>query len=271
MLRTLNVGICGSDVHYWRNMQCANFIVKDWMVLGHETSARVVAVGPGVKNFKVGDLVATEPAVPCRVCTYCRTDRYNLCPDIWCHATPPHKGGTLTNYFLHPADFSFKVPEHVGAEEAAMIEPLSVAVHACKRSKVTVGSRVLITGAGPIGLYNLMVARAYGAIRIVLTDINEQRLALAKELGADETILVGKELSEAATVEAVTKAFEGERPSICIECSGAPSSVRLTLLATEPGGTVVLVGMGPSEMNLPITESAFNEVTILGSFRYKNW
>lgn len=106
LLKTLAVGICGSDVHFYKEMHCGNFVVREPMVLGHETSARVVAVGQGVKGFKPGDLVATEPAVPCRVCSYCRNNQYNLCPDITCHAAPPTHG-SLTNYFLHPADYSF--------------------------------------------------------------------------------------------------------------------------------------------------------------------
>ncbi|KAH9390496.1 hypothetical protein TYRP_022993 [Tyrophagus putrescentiae] len=259
LLRTLNVGICGSDVHYWATGQCGTFIVREPMILGHETSAVVEAVG-----------LATEPAVPCERCSYCRSGVYNLCPDIACHATPPYHG-TLVKYFLHRAAYAFKVPDSVDNEEAAMIEPLSVAVHSCKRSGVTVGSRVLITGAGPIGIYTLMAARAYGATRVVLTDINEERLKLARELGADQTILVTKELSEEELVAKVKEAFgDGEQPDISLECSGAPSCSRLVLLATKSGGVAIQVGLGPPNVSLPIADAAIREVTILGAFRYKD-
>ncbi len=107
LLRTYCVGICGSDVHYWKRGVIGNFVLKDPIILGHETCAEVVAVGPDVTNLKVGDRVCTEPAVPCRICANCKEGRYNLCKDAWCHATPP-KNGTLTKFFLHPADFSFK-------------------------------------------------------------------------------------------------------------------------------------------------------------------
>lgn len=269
LLRTLSVGICGSDIHYWHLGQCATFIVKEPIILGHETSAIVEAIGSNVKHLKPGDRVVTEPAVPCESCEYCRGGKYNLCLDIKCHATPPYHG-TLTNYFLHHANYTFKVPDHVSNEEAAMIEPLSVAVHSCKRSNVTVGSKVLITGAGPIGIYTLMAAKAYGATKVVLTDINEDRLKLAREVGADETILVTKEQSEEQLVEHIRTLFDGDLPNISIECSGAPTCSRLVLLATKSGGTAIQVGMGPPNVNLPIADAAIREVTILGAFRYKD-
>ena len=152
-----------------------------------------------------------------------------------------------------------------------MVEPLAVAVHACKRVGVTVGSTVLITGCGPIGLLNLQVAKAYGASRVVLTDMNEARLNLAKELGADGTILVKKDTTEEQMVKLVREAFDNGEPSISMECSGVGSNFRLVMLVTKAGGTIILVGMGPFEIKLPIAEAANKEVTILGSFRYKGW
>lgn len=269
LCRTLSVGICGSDIHYWTRGQCGTFVVKDPMILGHETSAVVEAVGSNVKHLKPGDRVATEPAVPCETCAFCRGGKYNLCPDIACHATPPYHG-TLTNYFLHHAAYAFKVPDSIDNEEAAMIEPLSVAVHSVKRSNVTVGTTVLVTGAGPIGIYTLMAAKAFGASRVVITDINQGRLYLAKEVGADVTILVSPDSSEDELVERIQAAFDGDLPQTSLECSGAPSCTRLVLRATKSGGTAILVGMGPPNVNLPIAEAAIREITILGAFRYKD-
>jgi len=240
------------------------------MILGHETSALVMAVGEKVKHLKPGDRVVTEPAIPCESCNYCRGGKYNLCPTVTCHATPPHYDGSLVNYFLHHANYTYKIPDSISNEDAAMIEPLSVAVHSCKRSNVTVGSKVLITGAGPIGIYTLMAAKAYGATRVVLTDINQERLNVGKEVGADETILVTKDISEAQMVEKIRAAFDGELPNISMECSGAPSCTRLVLLATQSGGVAVQIGLGPAEVPLPIADAAIREVTILGAFRYKD-
>lgn len=270
LLRTLAVGICGSDIHYWNTGRCGTFVVTEPMILGHETSAQVVEVGANVKNLKVGDRVVTEPAVPCEHCSYCRGGKYNLCEDIVCHATPPKGHGTLTNFFLHPAGYTFPIPDVITDEEAAMIEPLSVAVHANKRCGVTVGSKVLITGAGPIGIYALMTAKAYGATRVVLTDINAGRLAVAKELGADEVIQVTSDLTEAQLVAKVRDAFHGQSPDISMECSGAGACSRLVLLATRSGGVAIQIGMGPPDVSLPIADAAIREVTILGSFRYKD-
>ena len=265
----MNVGICGSDVHYWHNGRCGPFVVKKPMILGHETSAEVVAVGSNVKHLQVGDRVATEPATPCGNCEFCRGGKYNLCPDIICHATPPYDG-TLVNYFLHSAAYAFKLPETVDNEAGAMLEPLSVAIHSCKRSGVTVGSKVFITGAGPIGILGLMAAKAYGATKIVITDLNEERLKLAKKLGATETIQVLKDVSEEEMLQKVIDAFDGERPEITFECSGAAPSIRLMLLATKSGGTAIQIGMTPENVSLPIAQAAAREVTLLGAFRYKD-
>ncbi|XP_054160195.1 sorbitol dehydrogenase-like [Oppia nitens] len=268
LLRTKCVGICGSDVHYWKHGSIGNFILDKPIILGHETCAEVVAVGPDVHDFKVGDRVCTEPAVPCRLCSTCKEGNYNLCTNISCHATPPHSG-TLTKYFIHPADYTFKLPDHISDEEGAMIEPLTVAMYACKRAQVTVGKLVLVTGAGPIGLFNIMVAKALGADKILVTDINEKRLKLAQSVGADHTVLITKDSEETKLVKEIKETL-GQMPDITIECSGAPSSSRLSLLATKHGGIVILVGHGPSNVSLPIADAAIREVNILGSFRYKN-
>ncbi|KAK8374802.1 hypothetical protein O3P69_015525 [Scylla paramamosain] len=131
LLRVASVGICGSDVHYWWRGRTARFVVEAPLVLGHESSATVVACGPYVHSLKPGDRVAIEPGVPCRRCDHCRSGRYNVCPHVRFCATPP-VDGTLTRYYVHPADFCFKLPDSVSDEEGAMLEPLAVAVYSCK-------------------------------------------------------------------------------------------------------------------------------------------
>jgi len=228
----------------------------------------VIEVGPGVEHLKVGDRVCTEPIVPCRMCDVCKQGIYNLCERITCHSTPP-TNGTLTQYFIHPGDFTFKIPDHVSSEEGAMIEPMTVAVYACKRAQVSVEKDVLITGSGPIGLFNLMVAKAMGANRVVITDLNEERLKLAKQLGADHIIAVKRDSKENDILDNIRQLL-GRLPDISIECSGAPANTRLVLLATKPQGNAVIVGHGPHEITLPIADAAIREVNILGSFRYCN-
>ncbi|XP_054723766.1 sorbitol dehydrogenase-like [Uloborus diversus] len=221
------VGICGSDVHYWKNGRIGNFIVREPMVLGHESSGTVVRVGSKVTHLKPGDRVAIEPGVPCRMCEFCKSGRYNLCHEVKFCATPP-VDGSLCQYYTHAADFCFKLPEHVSLEEGALLEPLSVAVHACERARVTAGKTVLVTGAGPIGLCNLLTAKALGATRILVTDISESRLEVAKKLGASHVVCVGGKDAGASAEEIRTSL--GAPPDITVECSGAESSVRLAIL-----------------------------------------
>ncbi|CAH1797257.1 unnamed protein product [Owenia fusiformis] len=262
-----SVGICGSDVHYWTHGAIGDFIVKAPMVLGHESSGIVTALGEGVKHLKVGDRVALEPGVPCRACDYCKTGRYNLCPDVEFHATPPYHG-TLARLITHAADFCFKLPDHVSFEEGALLEPLSVGIHACKRAGVTVGDNVLICGAGPIGLVNLLTAKAMGAATVCVTDIDEGRLKVAKTLGANHTVLVTSRDAKALASQ-VKECMDG-KIDITIECSGAESSIQLGIFATKSGGVLVLVGLGPAEVKLPIVDAAVREVDIRGIFRYCN-
>ncbi|XP_054167720.1 sorbitol dehydrogenase-like [Oppia nitens] len=268
LLRTLCVGICGSDVHYWKHGFIGNFVLKNPIIMGHETSAQVAAVGSGVKNFKVGDRVCCEPAVSCRLCAYCKDGQYNLCDEILCHATPPYDG-TLTQYFIHPADFTFKLPDNITDEEGAMIEPLSVALYAAKRAGVEGGSAVMVTGAGPIGLFQMMISKAFGSLRVIVLDTNMNRLKLAKSICADEILQVHKDGNEEQLIQTVHQLM-GKPIDITLECSGAPKMVRLAMLSTKDGGTVLLTGHGPKDMNLPMSTAAIREVTVMGSFRYRN-
>lgn len=262
-----DVGICGSDVHYWQHGAIGDFVVKAPMVLGHEAAGVVSKLGEGVTSLKVGDRVAIEPGVPCRCCSYCKKGRYNLCLDMKFCATPPIDGN-LARFYVHDADFCFKLPDHVSTEEGALLEPLSVGVHACNRGGVTLGSKVLICGAGPIGLVNLLTAKACGAAQVCITDLDEKRLEMAKSLGADFPLKVtSKDPREMA--DKIEECF-GEKPEVAIECSGAPPSVKTAIYATSSGGCVVLVGMGPSEVTLPIMDAAVREVDIRGIFRYVN-
>jgi len=263
LVKMKSIGICGSDVHYWTHGRIGDFIVKAPMVIGHESSGVVEDVGSAVTHLKKGDRITLEPGVPCRMCDYCKTGRYNLCPDILFMATPP-VDGSMVNYYCHAADFCFKLPDHVSLDEGAMCEPLSVGIHACNRAGVTIGSKVLITGAGPIGLMCLLAARAAGASEIILIDIKEDRLEVAKKLGATDVI------SATADVVAELKKRGFGSVDITIECSGAEPAIRTAIKATRSGGVVVLVGLGPAEIKMPIVDAAVREVDIRGIFRYAN-
>lgn len=262
------IGICGSDVHYLVHGRIGDFILKKPMIIGHEASGVVHKIGKSVKHLKVGDRVAIEPGVPCRYCDHCKQGRYNLCADMVFCATPP-VDGNLSRYYAHAADFCYKLPDHVTMEEGALLEPLSVGIHACRRANIGLGTRILILGAGPIGLSALIAAKSMGAGDIIITDILEDRLKLAKDLGATHTLVVPKDLSAVDFTMKMKEMF-GAEPDVSIDCSGLQATNRFAILSTKAGGCVVIVGCGPPEVTIPLISSLTREIDIRGVFRYCN-
>ncbi|XP_041034382.1 sorbitol dehydrogenase-like [Carcharodon carcharias] len=269
LLKIDSVGICGSDVHYWQNGGIGDFVLKKPMVLGHEASGTVLKVGSGVQHLKAGDRVAIEPGIPREIDEYCRTGRYNLSPTIFFSATPPDDGN-LCRYNTHDASYCYKLPESVSFEEGALIEPLSVAIHACRRGGVTIGSKVFILGAGPIGLVNLLVSKAMGASQIVICDLSPNRLEKAKQMGANVTVAVERSISAKELGQKVKQALGGAMPDISIECTGVEFCVQAGVFATKSGGVLVLVGMGKPSTNIPVLDLIIREIDIRAVFRYCN-
>jgi len=263
------VGICGSDVHYLKKMQLADFRVEEPMVIGHESAGTVVEVGAKVTRCKVGDDVAIEPGVSCGRCERCKDGRYNLCPKMRFFATPPVHG-SLANQIVHPEDLCFTLPHGVSLEEGAMCEPLSVAVHACRRAGPLIGCHVAVLGAGPIGLVTLLVAKAFGAASVTMTDVHPERIDFAKRLGADATVLLGKEDPEGDVTRVQASVRDKSPVDVTFDCVGVTSSMTLALRLTRTGGKVLLIGMGHELMEVPLTAAAAREVDLLGVFRYLN-
>lgn len=268
LLQMHSVGICGSDVHYWQHGRIGDFVVKRPMVLGHEAAGRVVRVGSAVQHLHVGDRVAVEPGVPREMDEFFKSGRYNLSPTIFFCATPPDDGN-LCRYYKHSADFCYKLPDNVTFEEGALIEPLSVGIHACRRAGVTLGTTVLVCGSGPIGLVCLLVAKAMGASLVAITDLSSERLKTATQVGADFPLAVAREDS-AQEVARRVEGMLGNQPHVTIECTGAESSVQTAIYATRSGGVVVLVGLGEEMASVPLVNAAVREVDIRGVFRYCN-
>lgn len=262
------VGICGSDVHHYKTMRCANFIVKQPMVIGHEGAGIVEEVGSEVKSLRVGDCVALEGGISCAGCRLCKEGRYNLCPEMKFFGSPPNNG-CLAKEVVHPASLCYKLPENVSLEEGAMCEPLSVGVHACRRASIGPETSVLIMGCGPIGLVTILVARAFGAPRVVAADVDEHRLCIAKALGANRTVRVSTDIQDIDEVEAIKNAMGGEI-NVTFDCVGVSKTMSTAIQATSSGGKVCLIGLACTEMTVPLTLAAAREVDVIGIFRYRN-
>ena len=181
------VGICGSDLHYYETGAIGNYVVEPPFVLGHEPGGTVVEVEKNVKHLKVGDRVALEPGKTCGHCEFCKTGRYNLCPDVVFFATPP-VDGVFQEYVAHEADLCFKLPDNVSTMEGALIEPLAVGFHAAMQGGARAGQSAVVLGSGCIGLVTMMALKAMGVSKVYVVDIMEKRLEKALELGADGVI-----------------------------------------------------------------------------------
>lgn len=249
-------------MHFWTEGRIGDFIVEKPMILGHEAAGVVRYVADDVVGFEQGDRVALEPGIPCSTCDECRQGRYNLCPQIRFFATPP-VNGSLAHFISHPANFCYKLPPMVSFDEAAMFEPLSVGIHACRRGNVKLGDTVLITGAGTIGLVTLLVARAMGASQTIVIDIDADRLSVAKEMGADKVIVTHSESDPKMSVQDI-------EADVCFDATGVESAVKACVYGAKRGGVVVLIGMGQPEVSLPVLEATVKEVDLRSVFRYCN-
>ncbi|MUW13974.1 zinc-binding dehydrogenase [Halorubrum sp. CBA1125] len=266
LVRMRNVGICGSDVHYWEHGRIGDFVVEGDLVLGHESAGEVVEVGEDVTDLEAGMEVTVEPNIPCRRCEACKRGNYHLCDDIEFMATPPHDGA-FTEYVAWPADFVYELPESVSTREGALCEPISVCLNACRRGNVDVGDTVLVTGCGPIGQISMQVAYAFGADEVITTDVVPAKLDRAEEHGAAHTVNVAETDLE-AEIEEYT---DGTGVDVVIEASGAEPAMRSTLDVVRRGGTVVLLGMPiEGEMPLDTLDIISNEIDVHGSFRFRN-
>jgi L-iditol 2-dehydrogenase len=260
------VGVCGSDLHYFEYGRIGDFIVEPPFVLGHEAGGVVVEVGENVKALKPGDRVALEPGLPCGHCEFCKTGKYNLCPDVIFFATPPIDG-VFQEYVAHKADFCFKLPENVSTLEGALIEPLSVGIHAAKQAEAELGQSAVVFGAGCIGLATLLALQARGVTRVFIADSMPKRLEKAFELGAADAI----NFTERNTVDEVLKATGGRGVDIAIDTSGSEVAVNQAIRLVRKAGTVVFVGYSASgKMNLDISAATNSELKFNTVFRYRH-
>ncbi len=260
------VGICGSDLHYYENGRIGDYIVEPPFVLGHEPGGVVVEVGNKVKHLNIGDRVALEPGKTCGHCEFCKTGRYNLCPDVIFFATPP-VDGVFQEYVAHEADLCFKLPENVSTLEGALIEPLAVGFHAAIQGGARIGQTAVVMGAGCIGLVSMMALKAMGVSNVYVVDIMEKRLEKALELGATGII----NAKEKNAIEEVMKITNNNGCDLVIETAGTEITTVQAIHMAKKGSNIVLVGYSKSgEMTLPISLVLDKELTFKTVFRYRH-
>lgn len=260
------VGICGSDVHYLERGAIGDFVVNGDFILGHECAGTIMEVGSEVTHLSVGDRVALEPGVTCGQCEFCKSGKYNLCPDVEFLATPPYHG-CLEKYIAFPANMCFLLPDGISTKEGALIEPLAVGMHAAKQGNVGLGDSVVILGAGCIGLVTLLACKAYGATDITVVDVVSKRLDYAMKLGATR-VINAKEADPVAVLDAHTK---GAGSRVIIETAGNKMTIKQTSFLVKRGGTIVLVGLAAEdEIMFNFAKIMNKEATIKSVFRYRN-
>jgi D-xylulose reductase len=257
------VGICGSDVHYYTHGGIGQFIVNAPMILGHEASGTVIEVGSEVTTLKPGDRVCMEPGIPDPNSRASRLGMYNIDPAVRFWATPPVHG-ILRPTCVHPADFTFKLPDNVSFAEAAMVEPLAVGVHAATKARVKPGDVSLVQGAGPIGLVTALAALAAGCARVFLTDVDDSKLAIGAGLSRAITAL---NVKTGPTAE-ILRQTEGWGVECVFECSGAPRAAGAVFDALCPGGVVVFVGIPVDPWTYDLGKAMVREARVEQIFRY---
>jgi D-xylulose reductase len=225
------VGICGSDVHYFTHGRIADFVVRAPMILGHEASGTVIEMGAEVTTLKIGDRVCMEPGIPDPNSRTTRLGLYNIDPAVRFWATPPVHG-ILRPTVVHPAAFTFKLPDNVSFAQAAMVEPLAVGVHAATKAQIKPGDVAMVSGAGPIGLVTALAALAAGCARVFVTDVDDTKLAIAASLSSAITTLN----VTSDPVAQMLRATDGWGVEVVFECSGSAHAASGVFDALAPGG-----------------------------------
>jgi D-xylulose reductase len=257
------VGICGSDVHYYTHGRIGPFVVEKPMVLGHEAAGVVVETGRNVKSLKPGDRVCMEPGIPDPNSRASRLGMYNVDPAVTFWATPPIHG-VLTPYVVHPASYTFKLPDDVSLAEGAMVEPFAVGMQAATKAGIRPGDTAIVLGAGPIGTMVALAALAGGAARIIIADLAQPKLDIAARYQGIVPVNI-REKDLAAEVRRLT---DGWGADVVFECSGSPKAWDNIADLPRPGGTIVVVGLPVEPVAFDVAALSTRELRIESVFRY---
>ncbi|QXZ81336.1 MULTISPECIES: L-idonate 5-dehydrogenase [unclassified Rhizobium] len=258
-------GICGSDLHYYNHGGFGTVRLREPMILGHEIAGTINAIGEGVTGLSVGDRVAVSPSRPCNHCRYCLKGQQNQCLNMQFYGSAmpmPHIQGGFRQQLVAEGWQCHKVKDDVSIEEAAFAEPFAVVLHAVNRAGSLLGKRVLVTGCGPIGALAIIAARAHGAREIVVTDVVDNVLNLARTIGADRTINVASNPQDLSAYGADKGYFD-----VMFEASGNERAVRAGLEALAPRAVLVQLGLG-GDISLPQNMIVAKEIEIRGTFRF---
>ena len=258
-------GICGSDLHYYNHGGFGTIRIKEPMVLGHEVAGVIAAIGTNVKGLRVGQKVAVNPSRPCNACVHCLEGKQNHCSDMMFYGSAmrfPHVQGAFRSELICEASQVIPVRDNISLSELAFAEPLAVCLHAIRRAGDLIGKRILITGAGPIGSLCVLAARRAGAAQIVVTDVVDQTLALAKKIGADATVNTAKAPESLQSYELNKGYFD-----VVLEASGNNSAFNSALACVRPRGILVQVGLG-GEFTLMMNTIVAKELDLRGTFRF---
>lgn len=260
------VGICGSDLHYYLHGRVGKYVVQKPMIIGHEASGTVLEVGPGVKGFKVGDKVAMEPGIPDMNSKASKLGLYNIDPSVRFFATPP-VDGCLCEKIVHPAAFTYKLPENMSYAEGALLEPLSVGMWSATKAMIKPGDTGAVSGAGTIGLMTAASAMAGGCARVLVSDSSRVKLNLAAQIPG----VIPVDINQDSLLDRVMAETDGWGADRVFEASGNLNAYQELWKLGAPGNTTVIVGI-PAEGIVPmdITEVQARETRIENVFRYAN-
>src|SRR5665213_3197649 len=264
-IRIGRVGICGSDVHYYTHGRIGPFVVDAPMVLGHEAAGTVVEVGQGVTHLRVGDRVCMEPGVPDPNSRASRLGMYNIDPAVTFWATPPIHG-VLTPYVVHPANFTFKLPDNVSFAEGAMVEPFAVGMQAATKARIKPGDVALVTGCGPIGIMIALAALAGGCSKVLISDVSAPKLKIAAQYAGVMSVNILEQKLE----DVIAAQTDGWGVDVLFEASGSPRVYPTMFDLVRPGGAAVIVGLPVAPVEFNVAAAVINELRIETVFRYAN-
>jgi D-xylulose reductase len=265
-IKIANVGICGSDVHYYKHGRIGDFVVRAPMILGHEASGTVTEVGSEVRHLKVGDRVCMEPGIPNHLSRESMQGMYNLDPNVTFWATPPVHG-VLRESVVHPGNLTFKLPDNVSFEEAVLVEPLTLGVHVARKVGIASGDNAIVAGAGPIGVIIALAALASGCSQVIITDVKQEKLDIVAEHYGDRIIPFN--VAKGELLPFVHEKFP-YGADLYLEASGNPAAISSAPAYLRPGGKIVFIGMPQGPVPIDIVAAQVKEIVMYTIFRYAN-